>query len=74
MLTGAVVSIGLPRSFLDQFEALPFYIYYISAQYTDQNELAMGFAAAFILLSLCLILFFIAHLISWRFSKGTSCR
>lgn len=74
MLTGAVVSIGVPRSFLDQFEALPFYIYYISAQYTDQNELAMGFAAAFILLSLCLILFFIAHLISWRFSKGTSCR
>lgn len=74
MLTGAVVSVGLPRSFFDQFEALPFYIYYISAQYADQDELAMGFSAAFVLLLLCIILFLVARLISWRFSKGTSCQ
>lgn len=70
MLTGAVVSVGIPRSFFDQFEALPFYIYYISAQYSDQEELATGFAAALILLLVCLIFFFLARFISWSFAKG----
>ena len=57
MLTGAVTSAGIPRSFLDQYEALPFYIYYISAQYSGPAELASGFGAALILLVICGLLF-----------------
>lgn len=57
MLTGVVVSAGLPRSLFEQFEALPFYIYYISSQYTDPGELQSGFGAAILLLALCAIIF-----------------
>ena len=53
MLTGAVATAGIPRSVFDQYEALPFYIYYISSQYTGPDELAQGFGAAIILLILC---------------------
>lgn len=53
MLTGAVATAGLPRSLFDQYEALPFYIYYISSQYTGSDELAQGFGAAIILLIIC---------------------
>lgn len=53
MLTGAVATAGLPRSVFDQYEALPFYIYYISSQYTGPDELAQGFGAAIILLIIC---------------------
>ncbi len=70
MLTGVVVSAGLPRSLFEQFEALPFFIYYISSQYTDSVELQMGFGAAILLLTICGILFASATLIeqtiSWR--------
>jgi phosphate transport system permease protein len=70
MLTGVVISAGLPRSLFEQFEALPFYIYYISSQYANPEELQMGFGAALVLLVLCGILFVFAFLmeqyISWR--------
>lgn len=73
MLTGVVVSAGMPRSLFEQFEALPFYIYYISSQYTHPEEIQMGFGAALILLSLCSILFVAAFLleqvISWRMRR-----
>ncbi len=57
MLTGAVVSAGIPGSLLNTYEALPFYIYYISSQYIDQQELLKGYAAAVILFILCAVLF-----------------
>lgn len=63
MLTGVVASAGLPRSLLSHYEALPFYIYYISSQYSDQEELATGYGAALILLCLCLLLFGLAFFI-----------
>jgi len=63
MLTGAVASAGLPRSILSHYEALPFYIYYISSQYADQRELATGYGAAILLLFLCLFLFAFAFVI-----------
>ncbi len=73
MLTGVVVSAGLPRSLFEQFEALPFYIYYISSQYSDPAELGMGFGAAILLLFICGILFFSAFLVkqtlSWRLQR-----
>ncbi|TKB25355.1 ABC transporter permease subunit [Desulfopila sp. IMCC35006] len=73
MLTGVVASAGLPRSLFEQFEALPFYIYYISSQYTNPRELQMGFGAAILLLTVCAVLFvtafFIEQAISWQLSR-----
>ena len=63
MLTGAVASAGMVRSLFEQYEALPFYIYYISSQYSDPAELQTGFGAAIILLFLCSFLFFAAFLL-----------
>ena len=57
MLTGAVAMAGMPNSLLAKFEALPFYIYYISSQYMDQQELLKGYGAAIVLLVLCTVLF-----------------
>ena len=57
MLTGAVATAGMPRGLLHHFEALPFYIYYISSQYADPDELSRGYGAAIILLIICLVLF-----------------
>lgn len=63
MLTGAVATAGIPGSVLSTYEALPFYIYYISSQYMDQQELLRGYGAAIILLMLCGGLFFASFVI-----------
>lgn len=63
MLTGAVALAGIPKSLLSRFEALPFYIYYISSQYSDPSELGMGYGAAIILVVICVALFTGAFLI-----------
>lgn len=68
MLTGAVATAGIPRSLFSNYEALPFYIYYISSQYADQEELATGYGAAIILLFICLMLFSLAFFIKKRVS------
>ena len=70
MLTGAVATAGVPRSLLSQYEALPFYIYTISAQYTDRQELMTGYSASIILLTLCLLLFGLAALLKKRLMRG----
>ena len=57
LLTGVVATAGVPNSLFSQFEALPFYIYYISGQYADQAELATGYGACLILLVLCAVAF-----------------
>ncbi len=66
MLTGVVVSAGVPTSLLGPYEALPFYIYYISSQYAGPEELLRGYGASLILLLLCTTLFFAAFLIKKR--------
>jgi len=60
MLTGVVASAGIPGSLLSAYEALPFYIYYISSQYRDAYELQTGYGAAVILLIICACLFLAA--------------
>jgi phosphate transport system permease protein len=72
MLTGAVASAGMPSSVLSTYEALPFYIYYISSQYMDQQELLNGYGAAIILLAICSGLFFISLVIKKRLSRRFS--
>ncbi|MBC7358379.1 MAG: ABC transporter permease subunit [Desulfacinum sp.] len=61
LLTGVVVTAGVPRSLLDPFEALPFYIYYVSTQYASPEELERGFGAALILLGVSVSLFAVAY-------------
>ena len=60
-LTGVVATAGIPSSLLSQYEALPFYIYYISSQYADQAELSRGYGACLVLLGTCAILFMLAY-------------
>jgi len=72
MLTGVVVTAGIPQSFFDNFEALPFYIYYISAQYSTPEELSMGYGAGIILLLICAVLFITVFLIKNLLSARAS--
>lgn len=65
MLTGVVASAGIPKSLFSGFEALPFYIYYIASEYSDQAELMTGYGAALILLFICAALFALAHTIRY---------
>jgi len=69
MLTGVVATAGIPKSIMANFEALPFYIYYISSQYADADELAKGFGAAIILIIICVALLSLAFFIKRRLSN-----
>lgn len=75
LLTGVVATAGVPSSLLAQYEALPFYIYYISSQYTNPAELSNGYGACLVLLGICSALFMVAHtmkkrLFHWVLYKG----
>jgi phosphate transport system permease protein len=52
MLTGVVANAGLPAGLFAKFEALPFSVYYITAQYQTQQEMLRGFGASLLLLLL----------------------
>ena len=71
MLTGAVATAGVPSSLLSQYEALPFYIYYISNQYADTAELSRGYGACLILLGICAVLFILAYSIKKSLTHRT---
>ncbi|GAB6904257.1 conserved membrane hypothetical protein [Desulfosarcina cetonica] len=66
MLTGVVATAGIPKSLLGNYEALPFFIYTVSAQYADQAELMRGYGAAIVLLAICALLFTLATVIRHR--------
>ena len=66
MLTGVVATSGVPKSVFSNYEALPFYIYYISSQYSDKQELLSGYGAAIILLVICGLLFMTAFFVKQR--------
>ncbi len=69
MLTGAVATAGIPKSVFSPFEALPFYIYYISSQYADQSELMKGYGACLVLIFICMNLFVLAHFFKKKLSQ-----
>ena len=50
LITGAVANAGNMTGILGKFEALPFFIYYTSANYRNETQLAQVFTAAFLLL------------------------
>lgn len=60
MMTGAVAMAGIPSSIFQKYEALPFFIYHISSEYANKEQLNQGFGASIILLSLSLFLFSVA--------------
>lgn len=60
LLTGVVATAGVPSSLLSQYEALPFFIYYTSNQYSNPAELSKGYGACLVLLGICAFLFLIA--------------
>ncbi len=69
LLTGVVANGGIPRSLTDTFEALPFHIYYLSAEYQNQGELDQAFGTALVLLCMTTCLFLSATFIHNRLVK-----
>ncbi|SIN79102.1 PstA family ABC transporter permease [Halodesulfovibrio marinisediminis] len=61
LMTGVVANAGVPRNIFDKYEALPFKVYYLAAQFQSQAELAQGFGTALILLIQTTCLFLLAH-------------
>jgi len=70
MLTGAVAMAGIPNSLLSKYEAIPFFIYYISSEYQDMFELNKGYVAAMVLLFVSIALFLFAFLIQKLSLRG----
>ena len=57
LMTGVVANAGTPGSLTGKYEALPFHIYYLAAEYQSPAELAQAFGAALVLLCLTWLLF-----------------
>lgn len=70
MLTGAVASAGIPDSLLKPFEAIPFYIFYTSSEYTTPKELEAAYGAAIILMIVSISLFIFSHLVRRSLKRG----
>lgn len=63
MLTGVVASYGSVKSIFAPFEALPFYIYYVSENYESQLELDSIYIAIIMLMFISsLFMFFVGNL------------
>ena len=69
LLTGVVANAGTPSSLFGKYEALPFHIYYLSAEYQTPAQLAQAFAAALVLLCLTGGMFAVAHLLRAHLEK-----
>ncbi|MBQ7262973.1 MAG: ABC transporter permease subunit [Synergistaceae bacterium] len=69
MLTGAVANAGLPAGLGAKFEALPFKIYHIAAQWTGPEDLARGFGSALALLILSGTLLTCARVLQARLAR-----
>lgn len=63
LLTGVVANSGLPQGLLGDFEALPFTIYFLAAEFRSPGDLLIGFGTCLVLLLLTSSLFALAHLI-----------
>ena len=65
LMTGAVAT-SVSGGIFDKFEALPFFIYYMSANYTTDTQLAQVFVATFTLLVISFLLLGLASLVRKR--------
>ena len=73
MLTGVIANAGLPHGLFGKFEALPFRIFYLAAEYQTPAELDSAFGTALVLLCLTGILYgsaFVLHkTLEWRWNQ-----
>lgn len=69
MLTGVVANSGIPSGLTAKFEALPFNIFYLSAEHRTTDQLDQAFGAAIILLCLTGGLFLLSHRLQLRLER-----
>lgn len=69
LLTGVVANAGAPASMTGKYEALPFHIYYLAAEYQSPAELTQAFSAALVLLCLTGLMFLAARVLQTRLEK-----
>ena len=69
MLTGVVANAGIPRALSDKFEALPFSIFYLTAEHRDDFELQKAFGSALVLLALTGTLFCLSYALKKRLER-----
>ena len=69
LLTGVVANAGTPASLTGKYEALPFHIYYLAAEYRHPAELAQAFATALVLMALTGLLFAAARRLQGRIGR-----
>ena len=69
MLTGVVANAGLPAGLGAKFEALPFYIFYHTAEYQTEAELMRAFGASLVLLILAGGLILLAAFIGAKYHR-----
>ena len=73
MLTGVIANAGLPNGLFGKFEALPFQIFYLAAEYQTPAELNSAYGTALILLCLTGLLYssaFALHkTMEWRWNQ-----
>ncbi|PLY04380.1 MAG: phosphate ABC transporter permease [Desulfuromonas sp.] len=73
MLTGVIANAGLPHGLLGKFEALPFRIYFLAAEYQSQAQLDSAYGTALVLLCLTGLLYCSAFLLhktlEWRWNR-----
>jgi phosphate transport system permease protein len=56
ILTGVAVNASIPSSLFDQFQALPYYIYYLTTVTDRNNAYPMAYAAALVLVGLVIVM------------------
>ncbi len=66
LMTGVVANAGAPVSLTGKYEALPFQIFYLTAEYQTPAELNRAFAAAMVLLCLTGLMLVVARLLQTR--------
>lgn len=73
MLTGVIANAGLPQGLFGKFEALPFRIFYLAAEYQTPAELDSAYGTALVLLCLTGMLYSSAlalhKTLEWRWNQ-----
>jgi phosphate transport system permease protein len=73
MLTGVIANAGLPQGLFGKFEALPFRIFYLAAEYQTPAELESAYGTALVLLCLTGMLYGSAYALhktlGWRWNQ-----
>lgn len=73
MLTGVIANAGLPHGLFGKFEALPFRIFYLAAEYRTPAQLDSAYGTALVLLGLTGLLhggaFALHKTLEWRWNR-----